>query len=239
MQVRSLPRPLSHLLLKKPHGQATTSWTMNMAQCTAKSKQSGERCKRHAAHGKKVCAIHGGKTPSGIASPHYKGRGHSDYLPKRLKARYEQSIGDPDLLNLNAEIALTDTRIAELLENLETGDVEHRWNKLAEAYGSLDGAAQAEDVKSWQEAHAELGRIIKSGVDSYAAWGQLNVLLETRRKLVETERKRRVEMQNMITAEQAMMLLREMMTVIHETVPEYERRLAIQTRFDRLLAAGN
>lgn len=32
-------------------------------KCTAKSKQSGERCKRYPIRGGTVCAIHGGKTP--------------------------------------------------------------------------------------------------------------------------------------------------------------------------------
>ena len=34
-----------------------------MAQCTAKSSQSGERCKRAAIKGGKVCMMHGGKAP--------------------------------------------------------------------------------------------------------------------------------------------------------------------------------
>lgn len=33
-----------------------------MAQCNAKSKQSGERCKRAAARGKSVCSIHGARS---------------------------------------------------------------------------------------------------------------------------------------------------------------------------------
>lgn len=33
-----------------------------MAQCKAKSKRSGERCKKHALKGKNVCKIHGGKS---------------------------------------------------------------------------------------------------------------------------------------------------------------------------------
>ena len=37
-----------------------------MAQCTAKSKQSGEQCRRAASSGQVVCAIHGGKAPQAI-----------------------------------------------------------------------------------------------------------------------------------------------------------------------------
>ena len=38
-----------------------------MAQCAAKSKQSGERCKKDAVASMSVCHIHGGKSLTGIA----------------------------------------------------------------------------------------------------------------------------------------------------------------------------
>lgn len=34
-----------------------------MAQCTAKSRQTGQQCQRHAQLGQKVCYHHGGKSP--------------------------------------------------------------------------------------------------------------------------------------------------------------------------------
>jgi hypothetical protein len=37
-------------------------------QCTSKSKQSGERCKRQATPGCNVCNIHGGRTPNAVAA---------------------------------------------------------------------------------------------------------------------------------------------------------------------------
>jgi len=37
-------------------------------RCTAKSKQSGERCKRRAIPGGHVCIIHGGRTPGAVAA---------------------------------------------------------------------------------------------------------------------------------------------------------------------------
>ena len=86
-----------------------------MAQCTAKSKQSQQRCKRHATPGMAVCRLHGGKTPVGLAAPGFKTGRYSQYLPTALVDRYVTARTDPELLSLRDEIGLVDTRITEVL----------------------------------------------------------------------------------------------------------------------------
>ena len=61
------------------------------------------------------CRMHGGATPQGIASPHYRGKGYSRSVPKHLKDIYEAHHNDPDPLSLHKEIALCGTRIEDLL----------------------------------------------------------------------------------------------------------------------------
>ena len=65
--------------------------------------------------GRTRCRLHGGDTPQGIASPHYRGKGYSRSIPAHLKDIYEAHFNDPDLLSLHKEIALCDTRIEDLL----------------------------------------------------------------------------------------------------------------------------
>jgi hypothetical protein len=83
-------------------------------RCTAKSKRSGEQCRRHATRGREVCRMHGGATPRGMASPHWRGRGYSKDLPTRLYERWEAGLNDPKLLELHSEIALIDARLGEM-----------------------------------------------------------------------------------------------------------------------------
>ncbi len=52
-------------------------------QCTATSKRTGERCRKSAMLGRTVCLAHGGRTPRGVASPHFKHGRHSKQLPFR------------------------------------------------------------------------------------------------------------------------------------------------------------
>src|SRR3954469_9482211 len=84
-------------------------------QCAAKCKATGEQCRRWAVNGKRVCTVHGGLTPSGHASPHFKSGRYSRYLPSRLSERYHEAQADQRLLELREEIALIDARLCDLL----------------------------------------------------------------------------------------------------------------------------
>lgn len=52
-------------------------------QCTATSKRSGVRCRKSAMTSRTVCLAHGGKTPRGVASPHFMHGRYSTALPFR------------------------------------------------------------------------------------------------------------------------------------------------------------
>lgn len=101
---------------QQPHGSNDEAIT---GQCEATSKRSGERCRKHAMRGRNVCLAHGGKTPRGAASPHFKTGRHSRSLPGRLLATYEVALRDPRLLSLRDDIALIDTMLMETLSQLD------------------------------------------------------------------------------------------------------------------------
>jgi hypothetical protein len=87
-------------------------------QCQARKKRTGEQCRRRAVAGMRVCTVHGGLTPRGAASVHFKTGRYSRYLPARLLDKYEDAGTDPRLLELREDIALLDARIAQLLERV-------------------------------------------------------------------------------------------------------------------------
>lgn len=102
-------------------------------RCTAHSRRTGEPCRQPAMHGRAVCRLHGGKTPRGQLSPHYRGKGQSKDLPTRYADRYRMAMEDPELLESRGSVALVDVRIGELLASLPEEpselDVE-RWKEL-------------------------------------------------------------------------------------------------------------
>ena len=84
--------------------------------------------------GRDVCLAHGGKTPRGVASPHFKTGRYSRSLPGHLVTAYEQALRDPTLMSLRDEIALTDVMIGETL-SLITEDMP--WAKERKVFNQV------------------------------------------------------------------------------------------------------
>lgn len=209
-------------------------------QCQATNKQTGEQCKRRAVRDKRVCTVHGGLTPTGFASPHFKTGRYSRSLPARLSQRYEESEADPRLLELRSEVSLIDARLGDLLSRVDSGESGALWQALASARSELISAkrtgSQIEQAK-WINAILDL---IARGHADYAAWSEIGQVLEQRRRLVESERKRLVEMQQTITAEKAMLLIGAILGIIRDNVHDRSQLNAISTAINSLatLEAG-
>jgi hypothetical protein len=171
-------------------------------------RKTGEPCKRAAmANGR--CQVHGGKIPHGFALPQTKHGRYSKYLPTRLADRYEEAERDPNLLRLDGEIALIDVRLRTVLDGLGRGESPDLWELLQEAWADYEeGQANAVD---------RIGGIIAQGIAEQHTWKELRSLIRDRVRLVESERKRLVELNQMITAEQAMLF----MAAVVDTVRRY------------------
>jgi hypothetical protein len=61
---------------------------------------------------------------------------------------------------------------------------------------------------------------LAKGANDYAAWGEVINLFEQRRRLVADERKRLVEMNQVITAERAMLLVGAIIDIIKRNVED-------------------
>lgn len=99
-----------------------------MTQCNAKAKSTGQQCRRNAMSGSTKCYVHGGATPRGVASPHYRHGRYSKYVPKDLEAKI-QELDSFNILELADELQTQRALIAEYLEryrhggNLEEGSI--------------------------------------------------------------------------------------------------------------------
>lgn len=85
-------------------------------ECGAKTR-SGKPCKAPAMENGR-CRIHGGKTPRGMDSPHWKHGNSSiyrDYLPDGIKGKVA-AFENADPLDLTHELAVTRALLADFLE---------------------------------------------------------------------------------------------------------------------------
>jgi hypothetical protein len=207
-------------------------------QCNAKSR-NGQQCKNQAINGTTKCHMHGGASLAGIAHPNFKHGRYSKHLPSRLAARYSEALSDPALLELREEVALTQTRQTELLEQLDSGLSLARWRSAQTAYGDLLAAMQEKDSTGLQRALIALEDALGVRVtDDSAVWEEVVTLSEHRRRLVESEHKRLVAMQQMITTEQAMALLARITESIRKHVSDPSILAAIATELRAIVNAG-
>lgn len=192
-------------------------------RCGAK-KKNGEICKGQALPNGR-CKFHGGMNiPPGPDHPNYKTGKYSKFLPKKLLETYEQSLNDPNLLALKQEIAVIDSRIVELLGKVDQGEAGELWKKLKDKYRSC---LKEEDGVKQTMLLSDLGQLINCGYKDHMTWGEIYVVLEQRKKLVESERKRYIEMGQMITAEQAAILISQVSKLITDNVEDRETLLKI------------
>lgn len=158
-------------------------------QCQAKCKATGQRCRRRAVKGKRVCTVHGGLTPAGTASIHYRSGRYSKHLPARLTERYQEAQTDQRLLELREEIALIDSRLSDLLPT--------------------------------------------------EAWPEIYALIEHRRRLVESEHGRLVEMRQMLSVENAMLMISALTDIIRTHVTDRKILAAISGDVAKLITKGD
>lgn len=185
------------------------------------------------------CRLHGGKSLGGLMSGTFKHGRYSKYLPTRMLDRYRDAQDDTELLAMREEIALLDARLTDVLSRVDTGEAGELWSQARDAYSALTDALQKKDADGINYSMVTLGRLLGRGQADWAAWREITNLLEQRRKLVESERKRLVEMQQMITAEQAVNYASALALAVKEHVTDPGLLSKINEDFRRLLSRND
>jgi hypothetical protein len=201
-------------------------------QCGAKTRD-GTPCRGWAMPNGR-CRMHNGGAARGVAASRFLHGRYSAAIPARLAERYRDAEHDPRLLELRDEVALIDARIGDLLTRVDTGESGALWQHLTTARMELMAAKRAGDFRGQGEALNRILDLIGQGHTDYRAWGELASVLEQRRRLVESERKRLVEAGLMITAEQALALIGAVMQAVKEHVHDQEQLRAISRTIDAL-----
>lgn len=180
------------------------------------------------------CRIHGGKSLVGPASPAWKDGRHSKYLPTRLAESYRTAVNDAELLALRDDIALIDARLVELIGKIDTGETGEAWRKAKDTHQMLVSALQLGLAQEANRNLEELGKIIRRGLGDYMAWREIGEMLDRRERLVRSERQKMVQLQQMITSGQALVLMTRIVQLVKENVSDPDALTAISDGIRRL-----
>lgn len=165
------------------------------------------------------CRVHGGKVPKGELHPNFKHGRYSKYVPKNLMEMYESSRGDPQVLELVDEISILDSRIADRLKALEEKEAANAtWKELQGLWSQFMHAVRRQDAQAQQQFVGELNDLIKTGSSQADIWYEIMNLVESRRKLVDSEGRRIEIKQSIITVEQAFYLVSAVVAALKEVV---------------------
>lgn len=181
-----------------------------------------------------MCYHHGGKIPRGPALPQYKDGRYSKLLPARLAANYERAASDTDLLVLREDIALVDARLADVLSRVDSGESGASWKKAKAALAMMQDGLSKNDTAAAKAGMVDLDSIIKKGMSDHYAWREVGELLDRRERLVRSERRRMVELQQMITNEQALTMMSAIVALVKEHVDDKHALAAISDGIRRL-----
>lgn len=146
------------------------------------------------------------------------GRGYQRDVPPELAKRLEQALKDPDLAKLHAEMALLDARMGELFSQLPTGENEDAWRQamscvaqLKDELGKPKDEVKIEDVQFWL---TKLDETFMAAKAERQVWAEVYEVVELRRRLADTERKREEMLETAVTAKHFLLLMAGLQTSI-------------------------
>ena len=198
--------------------------------CGARTR-SGAPCKRPPAKGRTRCRLHGGASPRGLASPHTKHGRFSRDLPARMLDMYEAALADEDLIALREDIALVTARELDLLRRVDSGESGTAWKEAGAVLRDHGRAVRAGDDAKAEAALDRLREIIDGGATDAAAWRELLTTIEQRRRLAETERRRLVDLDQLISHERALLFATALLDAVRRTVTDRDALATISADF--------
>lgn len=212
----------------------------NFEQCNAKSKSTGERCKNPAIKGSTKCRSHGGLTPKGEASPHFKHGKFSEYLPQRLLKIYNDVQADDEANILNRNIRLRETFIRERLAMIDdVPDSAETWTKLRHEIGELNKAYRNHDEGKVYVAMDNLRLIIDERILYFEAVQEIRVDLAQQRADKQAIAAIEFKGENAIPATELMTLMGAVLKIIQTVVTDKQQRIQIADGIDSLFSKSS
>ena len=180
------------------------------------------RCRDTAIGQNGRCRRHGkNHAPPGPEHHRYKhGRYSKLKITTGLAERIAEREADPNLLSLSPDVALLETRIAELLETIEETAQPDAWKMVKQIAGKIKEAVLQSEA---DEAVGACEQLIEVAIGADVVnqnHREISRLIEQKRRVSESERKAKIEAGHLITAVQAVAILDRFVVSIAETLKD-------------------
>lgn len=192
-------------------------------------------CRATPVVGKNRCKHHGGASPRGMLANNYKNGDYSRDMTEQLAKRFREAQGDSELLSLRNDIALTTAGISEKVASLHSGEAGDLWIDARKNWRELLAAIKRQDETESTRLMSEIGRILDSGYHNTLTWKDIHRKQDIKRKLVDSERKRLVDMRQMVTIEELMMVVGALVDSLKKHVHDPEALTHVSADLRRLL----
>jgi hypothetical protein len=174
------------------------------------------------------CKGCGGKTPRGRLAPGFKHGRYSNYLPERLVDKYDKLITDTDIMDMRSRVELLETRIVEIVENLDGkgsfrifNELKKKWD-LYEKYIDLSRTADPDRAKEYTaravQALRGISELIDDGLKDSALWDEIRDITESIRKLADTEQRQIKTSESAVMIDRVMVFSMSMASIFKDIV---------------------
>ena len=194
-------------------------------QCKAISKRSGQQCKKYAMKGTDVCSMHGGKTPSGVASSNYRHGKRSGTLQGQRAIDFLNALESPELLSLREAVARSEVEVLHASRRLDTGESDRGWQDAKGWFDKLKSALSSGDLAKTLEARTALDDIFEIGTGQALARREYQQWILTQAKIAAAERKIMIEDRKLIQTEVALALLNTAIETVNASIKKHLEKL--------------
>lgn len=150
-----------------------------------------------------MCERDGGKSLRGEAHPNYQGKGYSRFVPTELGPQVEEFLRQEDPLSLLQSISTWEGRADQLLRTLEeAGDPGQLFKDIRKVWGQLWAAMDADRFDTAMRYRNSIEAMLDQGSAVSKTWDGVQAADDMKRKLIDSEDKRRERQRGYVTAEQ-------------------------------------
>lgn len=183
------------------------------------------------------CRLHGGKTPSGLASPLTKTGRYSRDMPTRLLARYEQAQHDPELLSVKHDVALLQSVVEDRLAAWAAAQAGPDWGAVLDRVETITGNWRTWDFTRMERELRALAEAVGERQSEATILAEIRDLMDQRAKLAQQEHKRMLDLDQVLTVEEAIVLAQTIAAIVQKYLPDLETRRAINAEFTKAFEA--